>query len=110
MIYKTQRDTVADHLLRVGSITPGEALDRYGIARLAARVNNLRCAGWNIETTAEAGLNRHGRRCTYARYRLVDRPSPGAVESGHRMGMEAECGEAVRGLRAEGQSSGQSPS
>ena len=46
-------------------ITPMQALEQYGVFRLAARINDLRDAGHIIETeTVKRGDKR------YARYRL----------------------------------------
>ncbi|HEY4357979.1 MAG TPA: helix-turn-helix domain-containing protein [Acidobacteriaceae bacterium] len=59
----TQTQQVADHLKRHNAITPMEALRRYGIFRLAARINELRKARISIVTTM---VTRGGK--TYARY------------------------------------------
>jgi hypothetical protein len=45
---KPQTETVYRHLIRFGSITSLEALKRYGIARCAARILELKKAGANI--------------------------------------------------------------
>jgi len=47
----TQNELVLNHIETYGSITPLEALTRYGIMRLASRVNDLKNAGVNIKTT-----------------------------------------------------------
>ncbi len=54
------------HMKHHGSITPLEALKRYNCLRLAARIDNLRNRGHNIETDI---IKRKGKR--YAKYRLV---------------------------------------
>ena len=46
----TQRDLIARHLTRFDSITPLEALTRYGVMRLAARIAELREDGMSIVT------------------------------------------------------------
>lgn len=62
----TQRDQVLQHLIRAGSISPLQAIQMYGITRLAARINELRKEGFPIQTSME----RTGRvRC--AVYRLA---------------------------------------
>ena len=38
----TQSERILRHLTDYGSITQGEALQEYGIMRLASRVNDLR--------------------------------------------------------------------
>lgn len=45
-----QTEAVLRHLRHRGSITPLQALQDYGIFRLAARVAELRSAGHDIET------------------------------------------------------------
>ena len=55
--------------LRHGPITPIEALDRFGCFRLAARIKNLRDAGYDIETERVTENDK-----TYARYHLVGEP------------------------------------
>ena len=44
----TQANIIVRHLKQYGSITPLEALTRYGIMRLASRVNDLRNDGFPI--------------------------------------------------------------
>ena len=62
----TQCDAILQHLREHGSITPREALDEYGCFRLAARINELRKAGHDIETM----WTRFGKQ-RWARYRLM---------------------------------------
>jgi hypothetical protein len=59
--------TVLRHLKKRGSISPIEALVTYGIPRLAARIFELREAGYGIVTKMKRDEAGH----TYARYRLV---------------------------------------
>jgi len=62
---------VLDYLEQIGPITPAVALSELGIARLAARINDLRNLGWHIETEMIHVRNRLGDPCHVARYRLV---------------------------------------
>lgn len=48
--HKSVNDRIAALLNRGQSITPVQALAKFGTFRLAARINNLRDAGMNIET------------------------------------------------------------
>ena len=48
--FPTQKSVVRQHLLDGNSITPLEALNRFGIFRLAAVVHELRDEGLNIIT------------------------------------------------------------
>lgn len=62
---KPQSLKILSHLWHGKTITPLEALRDYGCARLAARIRELRAAGWDIATEYETN---NGKR--YARYRL----------------------------------------
>ena len=66
----TQTERILRHLTDYGSITQGEALQEYGIMRLASRVNDLRKAGTPIITECVEGVNRYGEKTRYARYRM----------------------------------------
>jgi len=62
----SQTSAILSHMKRHGSIEPLTALDKYGCFRLAARINDLRYAGHQIDTEiVEKGSKR------FARYRLV---------------------------------------
>lgn len=66
----SDKQRVLEHLLENGSITPMEALERYGCYRLGARVFDLRRDGYNIQTTIVKGVDRNGEPAKYARYTL----------------------------------------
>lgn len=61
----TQTDVIRSYLLEGNSITPIDALQRFGCFRLAARIEELRKAGLDIETIKE---RRNGK--SYARYQI----------------------------------------
>lgn len=61
----SQSDAIREHLESGRDLTPLDALDLYGCFRLAARVDELRASGLNIETIIE----RRGKK-RYARYKL----------------------------------------
>lgn len=61
----TQNDAIKQHLLSGKPITPLDALQKYGCFRLAARIDDLRKAGLDIETLTE---KRNGKQ--YASYVL----------------------------------------
>lgn len=66
----TQVRNIELHLLAGKTITPIEALHQYGIFRLAARVCELRDAGYEILTEMETdGVKQ------WARYALVRSPA-----------------------------------
>jgi hypothetical protein len=63
---KTQNELILSYLKKGKSITPVDALNKFGCFRLAARVSDLRKDGLNIATkfVTKEGKN-------YASYRLV---------------------------------------
>lgn len=62
----SQSDDILAYLKTGASLTPLEALSRFGCLRLAPRCLELREAGYRIETT----IRRNGRKY-YAEYRLT---------------------------------------
>lgn len=49
-VKKTQKQIVLEHIERLGSISPAEALRDYQITRLAARINDLKKDGYDIKS------------------------------------------------------------
>lgn len=66
----TQCDRILRHLKDYGSITPMEAMNEYGIMRLAARINDLRAQGIAIASEVKTGKNRYGEDTHFSVYRL----------------------------------------
>lgn len=66
----TQCDQVLAHLKTGAYITQSEALERYGIARLAPRIEELKKRGYNITTVMIRFTTVLGKRGKYAAYRL----------------------------------------
>jgi hypothetical protein len=62
----TQRQQILHHLQRHGDLTPLDALQHYGCARLAARIHELKRDGYDIRDVGERG---NGKR--WARYVLL---------------------------------------
>ena len=60
--------TVLQHLNTYGSITPLEAMENYGVMRLAAVIYTLKELGEPIKTEMVNGKNRYGKPVRYARY------------------------------------------
>lgn len=71
----TQCERILKALQENGSITSLEAMQEFGIMRLASRINDLKRAGFNISREMIKGKNRHGEPITYAKYTLVDNVS-----------------------------------
>lgn len=66
----TQCKCILRHLKTYGSITSLEAMQDYGIMRLASRVSDLKKAGVAIRVEMVSGKNRFGEPTCYARYIL----------------------------------------
>jgi hypothetical protein len=66
----TQSQRILRHLEDYGSITQMDAMQDYGIMRLASRVNDLRREGHPIITEVVEGRNRYGEKTRWARYRM----------------------------------------
>jgi hypothetical protein len=62
----TQNQQIKSYLEKGKSITPIDALNKFGCFRLASRINELRKDGLNIATKI---VTKDGK--TYASYRLV---------------------------------------
>lgn len=70
----SQKDRILRHLKDYGSITSLEAMQEYGIMRLASRISELKNMGYTIVSVSEAGKNRYGEKTSYARYLLKEEP------------------------------------
>ncbi len=68
----TQCERILRHLNDFGSITSLEAMQEYGIMRLASRISDLKSLGHNIVVVTETGKNRYGEKTSYARYSLKE--------------------------------------
>ncbi len=66
----TQCERVLRHLNDYGSITSAQAMEEYGIYRLASRVSDLRKLGFPIEREMVKGKNRYGEKVSFAKYSL----------------------------------------
>lgn len=68
----TQKNMVLAHFNENGTITSMQAIREYGITRLSSIIFDLREEGYNIETEIIEVLNRFGKKCHVAQYRLVE--------------------------------------
>lgn len=69
----TQNDLILRHLRDYGSISSMEAMENYGIMRLASRISDLKKAGIPITREMVSRKNRYGDTVTFARYSIADR-------------------------------------
>ena len=68
----TQNQQILKHLEEHGSITPIQALNKYGCMRLGARVYDLKAMGHDIRCTIEQHTNSKGQHKRYARYWMME--------------------------------------
>lgn len=68
-----QTEQILRHLQTFGAITSLEAIQDYGILRLASRISDLRKEGLPIRREMVSGQNRYGEDTSFARYSLESR-------------------------------------
>lgn len=68
----TQNERIIRHLRDYGSISSLEAIQDYGILRLASRISDLRKMGVPIRRDMVSGKNRYRESTSYARYFLIE--------------------------------------
>lgn len=66
----TQNERILRHLQDYGSISSMEAVQEYGIMRLASRISDLKKGGIPICREMVTGKNRYGENTSYARYSI----------------------------------------
>lgn len=66
----TQNERI-EKALRKGPLTRLQAINRFGVLNLWARVAELRQRGLSIKSERVSVKNRYGERTTVARYRMV---------------------------------------
>lgn len=69
----TQCETILRHMEDYGSITSLEAVEEYGIMRLASRITDLKKAGYPIRREMVSRKNRYGETVSFARYSMSGR-------------------------------------
>ena len=74
MTITSQKKKVLRHLETFGSIDPVQALQEYGVFRLAARIDELRRDAYEIETHLVKTVNRFGEDVRFGRY-VLHRPA-----------------------------------
>ena len=66
----TQKQLVLNYMIKYGSISQFEAMRDLGIARLAARIADLKASGIKIKTETDTVKNRFGKKVKFARYSI----------------------------------------
>ena len=65
-----QTDRILRHIKDYGSITSWEAMQEYGIMRLASRICDIRRMGYPIRSERVSAKNRYGEKISYAKYTM----------------------------------------
>lgn len=73
----TQCERILRHMEDYGSISSLEAMNEYGIMRLASRISDLKSLGVPIVSRTETGRNRYGEATRYSVY-SIERSIPNA--------------------------------
>ena len=68
----TQKERVLRHLKTFGRISPLEALQDYGIMRLASRISDLKKEGYEFKKAYKKHVNKFGESTHYAVYELKE--------------------------------------
>jgi len=66
----TQCERILRHMQEVGGITAAEAVQEYGVYRLAARIADIKKAGYPVKRETVKGKNRYGEPVHFSRYSL----------------------------------------
>lgn len=67
----TQCEQIIRHMEECGTITSWEAMQEYGVMRLASRISDLKKAGIPIHREMVSQKNRYGDMVTFARYSIA---------------------------------------
>ena len=68
----SQCEKILRHMKDFGFITAMDAMQEYGIMRLASRIGDLRRRGIGIISETKTGKNRYGDTVHFAVYRLAE--------------------------------------
>ena len=68
-----QCQRIVDYMTRFGSISTLEAFNDLGVARLASRIHDLKCQGYNIISETKTSKNRYGESVSFKVYRLAEK-------------------------------------
>lgn len=68
---RTQNDDILRHLKTRKGITSFDAINKYGVTRLSARIFELRDRGYNIINIDREVIDRRGKKIRFVEYRLV---------------------------------------
>lgn len=69
----TQCQRIIDYIEQFGSISTLEAFSDLGVARLASRIHDLKCMGYQFTSEIKSSRNRFGEKTYFKVYRLAER-------------------------------------
>lgn len=67
---KSQKSEILNHLIKYGTITKLEAIEKFGCLHLGARIHEFRREGYVIDSEEKSGINRYDNPYQYVIYRL----------------------------------------
>lgn len=67
---KSQKSEILNYLIKYGTITKLEAIEKFGCLHLGARIHEFRREGYVIDSEEKSGINRYGNPYQYVIYRL----------------------------------------
>jgi len=76
----SQKNRILRHLKDYGHINPMQAMQEYGVMRLASRISDLKQDGIGIGSKWIHGKNRYGEKTKYKEYFLVGESANGNRE------------------------------
>lgn len=68
---KSKTNDVIMHLIKYGTITPKEAVNKYNLYRLGSVIFELRKRGMVINTEKVPFTSKYGTKSSYAKYHLI---------------------------------------
>lgn len=68
---KSKTNDVVLHLMKYGTITPKEAVEKYNLYRLSSVIFELRKRGMMITTENVPFTSKYGTKRSYAKYHLI---------------------------------------
>jgi hypothetical protein len=65
-------DRIVKHMMKYGTITSIEAIEKYGCTRISHYIYLMRKNGYNVTSEVKKGTNRYGQKSHYSLYKLVN--------------------------------------
>jgi len=72
----SKHDMILAYMQKGNAITQGEALAMFWCGRLASRICDIKEAGYAVDSKLIKVLDRDGKECRVAQYRLIEKQEP----------------------------------